>query len=156
MKLLWLQKRTKEVKLFKSVVNKTVLFIIILFTLVLCSFSVRADSSFKVGQTFGQSAFCFSEDAIYLFVEADSENETKASMTFKTLVQFNMCDKLTGPVTVIITSILMDYIDSAGNKIQVVTVEFNEDNKHLKTDKVLYTIVYQELSKDAPYAKDHI
>ena len=142
--------------MFKSVVNKTVLFIIILFTLVLCSFSVRADSSFKVGQTFGQSAFCFSEDAIYLFVEADSENETKASMTFKTLVQFNMCDKLTGPVTVIITSILMDYIDSAGNKIQVVTVEFNEDNKHLKTDKVLYTIVYQELAKDAPYAKDHI
>lgn len=142
--------------MFKSVVNKTVLFIIILFTLVLCSFSVRADSSFKVGQTFGQSAFCFSEDAIYLFVEADSENETKASMTFKTLVQFNMCDKLTGPVTVIITSILMDYIDSAGNKIQVVTVEFNEDNKHLKTDKVLYTIVYQKLAKDAPYAKDHI
>ena len=142
--------------MFKSVVNKTVLFIIILFTLVLCSFSVRADSSFKVGQTFGQSAFCFSEDAIYLFVEADSENETKASMTFKTLVQFNMCDKLTGPVTVIITSILMDYIDSAGNKIQVVTVEFNEDNKHLKTDKVLYTIVYQELAKDAPYAKEHI
>tara|TARA_R110000796_G_scaffold107350_1_gene218105 strand:+ start:218 stop:646 length:429 start_codon:yes stop_codon:yes gene_type:complete len=142
--------------LFKSVVNKTVLFIIILFTLVLCSFSVRADSSFKVGQTFGQSAFCFSEDAIYLFVEADSENETKASMTFKTLVQFNMCDQLTGPVTVIITSILMDYIDSAGNKIQVVTVEFNEDNKHLKTDKVLYTIVYQELAKDAPYAKEHI
>tara|TARA_R110000822_G_scaffold99503_1_gene224470 strand:- start:195 stop:623 length:429 start_codon:yes stop_codon:yes gene_type:complete len=142
--------------LFKSVVNKTVLFIIILFTLVLCSFSVRADSSFKVGQTFGQSAFCFSEDAIYLFVEADSENETKASMTFRTLVQFNMCDQLTGPVTVIITSILMDYIDSAGNKIQVVTVEFNEDNKHLKTDKVLYTIVYQELAKDAPYAKDHI
>tara|TARA_R110000823_G_scaffold87464_2_gene195154 strand:- start:382 stop:810 length:429 start_codon:yes stop_codon:yes gene_type:complete len=142
--------------LFKSVVNKTVLFIIILFTLVLCSFSVRADSSFKVGQTFGQSAFCFSEDAIYLFVEADSENETKASMTFRTLVQFNMCDQLTGPVTVIITSILMDYIDSAGNKIQVVTVEFNEDNKHLKTDKILYTIVYQELAKDAPYAKDHI
>ena len=55
-----------------------------------------------------------------------------------------------------VKSILMDYIDLAGNKIQVVTVEFNEDNKHLKTDKVLYTIVYQELAKDAPYAKKHI
>lgn len=142
--------------MFKSLINKAMLFIIILFTIVLCSFSVKANSGFKVGQTFGQSAFCFSEDAIYLFVEADSENAIKASMTFRTLVQFNMCDQLTGPVTVIITSILMDYIDSAGNKIQVVTVEFNEDNKHLKTDKVLYTIVYQELAKDAPYAKEHI
>jgi len=142
--------------MFKLLQNKIMLFIIVILSLTFCSFSVKADSGFKIGQTFGQSAFCFSEDAIYLFVEADSENAVKASMTFRALVQFNMCDQLTGPVRVIITSILMDYIDSAGNKIQVVTVEFNEDNKHLKTDKILYTIVYQELAKDAPYAKDHI
>jgi len=142
--------------MFKLLQNKIMLFIIVILSLTFCSFSVKADSGFKIGQTFGQSAFCFSEDAIYLFVEADSENAVKASMTFRALVQFNMCDQLTDPVRVIITSILMDYIDSAGNKIQVVTVEFNEDNKHLKTDKILYTIVYQELAKDAPYAKDHI
>ena len=142
--------------MFKLLQNKIMLFIIVILSLTFCSFSVKADSGFKIGQTFGQSAFCFSEDAINLFVEADSENAVKASMTFRALVQFNMCDQLTGPVRVIITSILMDYIDSAGNKIQVVTVEFNEDNKHLKTDKILYTIVYQELAKDAPYAKDHI
>ena len=142
--------------MFKLLQNKIMLFIIVILSLTFCSFSVKANSGFKVGQTFGQNAFCFSEDAIYLFVEADSENAVKASMTFRALVQFNMCDQLTGPVRVIITSILMDYIDSAGNKIQVVTVEFNEDNKHLKTDKILYTIVYQELAKDAPYAKDHI
>jgi len=142
--------------MFKLLQNKIMFFIIVILSLTFCLFSVKADSGFKIGQTFGQSAFCFSEDAIYLFVEADSENAVKASMTFRALVQFNMCDQLTGPVRVIITSILMDYIDSAGNKIQVVTVEFNEDNKHLKTDKILYTIVYQELAKDAPYAKDHI
>ena len=40
----------------------------------------------------------------------------------------------------------MDYIDLAGNKIQVVIVDFSEDFKYLKSEKKLYTVVYQKLS----------
>ena len=142
--------------MFKLIQVKIMLFIIVIFGLTLFSFSSSADSGFKVGQMFKQNIFCFSEDSIYKFVEADVESETKAMMLFKFLSYYNLCGRLTNPVPVVVKSILMDYIDLAGNKIQVVIVDFPEDFKHLKSEKKLYTIVYQKFSKYAPYAKEHI
>ena len=57
--------------MFKLIQVKIMLFIIVIFGLILFSFSSNADSGFKVGQMFKQNIFCFSEDSICSMFDVD-------------------------------------------------------------------------------------
>lgn len=123
---------------------------ILAFTVALLfALPVKADGGFKEGQVFGQKFFCFSEPVMMEYVEYAAEDIQKAFSFFQVSAQVGQCGMLSKPIPVIVKDVLMDYIDSDGDKMQVVKVNLPEQLQHLQHGRELFTIVKESLSKGA-------
>lgn len=129
---------------------------ILAFTVaLLLAFPVKADDGFKKGQMFGQKFFCFYEPVIMEYAEHAAEDLKSAIAFFQISARTGQCGVLSETVPVIVKNVIMDYVDSDGDKMQVIEVVLPKPLKHIQGEKQLFTIALEKLSKDAKMAPSH-